>query len=115
MTRVEVVAEKASKLGVELFVMDDGWFGQRYDDHRGLGDWYVNPTKFPNGLRELIDEVHQLGMQFGIWVEPEMVNPDSDLYRAHPDWAYHIDGRAPTFGRNPSTLMQKTAPTSSSS
>ena len=94
------LARRAADLGVELFVVDDGWFGARNDDHAGLGDWYVNPTKFPNGLRELIDEVHRLGMQFGIWVEPEMVNPDSDLYRAHPDWAYHIDGRAPTFGRN---------------
>ena len=94
------LARRAAAMGVELFVVDDGWFGARDHDRAGLGDWYVNPTKFPNGLRELIDEVHRLGMQFGIWVEPEMVNPDSDLYRAHPDWAYHIDGRTPTFGRN---------------
>jgi alpha-galactosidase len=94
------LARRAAAIGVELFVVDDGWFGARDHDRAGLGDWYVNPTKFPNGLRELIDEVHRLGMQFGIWVEPEMVNPDSDLYRTHPDWAYHVDGRTPTFGRN---------------
>jgi alpha-galactosidase len=94
------LAGRAAELGCELFVVDDGWFGARDHDRAGLGDWTVNPTKFPNGLSELIDEVHRLGMQFGIWVEPEMVNPDSDLYRAHPDWAYHVDGRSPTFGRN---------------
>ena len=84
------LAEKAAKLGVELFVMDDGWFGKRNDDHAGLGDWSVNPQKFPNGLKPLIDYVNSLGMDFGLWVEPEMVNPDSDLYRAHPDWAMHF-------------------------
>jgi alpha-galactosidase len=90
----------AADLGVELFVVDDGWFGARDHDRAGLGDWTVNPIKFPNGLRELIDEVHRLGMQFGIWVEPEMVNPDSDLFRAHPEWAYHATGRTGTLGRN---------------
>jgi alpha-galactosidase len=94
------LAEKAAKLGVELFVMDDGWFGQRNDDHKGLGDWYVNPQKFPNGLGGLIDAVNRLGMKFGLWVEPEMVNPDSDLYRQHPDWAMHFPGRPRTEGRN---------------
>jgi alpha-galactosidase len=94
------LAEKAAKLGVELFVMDDGWFGQRNDDHKGLGDWYVNPQKFPNGLGGLIDAVNKLGMKFGLWVEPEMVNPDSDLYRQHPDWAMHFPGRPRTEGRN---------------
>jgi alpha-galactosidase len=94
------LARKASSLGIELFVVDDGWFGQRRDDHAGLGDWYVNSEKFPHGLRELIDEVHRLGMQFGIWIEPEMVNQNSDLYRAHPDWVYHAEGRSPTFARN---------------
>jgi alpha-galactosidase len=94
------LAEKAAKLGVELFVMDDGWFGQRNDDHRGLGDWYVNPKKFPNGLGGLIGAVNKLGMKFGLWVEPEMVNPDSDLYRQHPDWAMHFPGRPRTEGRN---------------
>ena len=77
------LAEKAAKLGVERFVIDDGWFGQRNDDHRGLGDWYLNKTKFPNGLKPVIDKVHSLGMDFGIWIEPEMVNPDSDLFRQH--------------------------------
>ena len=94
------LAEKAARLGVELFVMDDGWFGQRNDDHRGLGDWYVNPQKFPNGLGPLISAVNRLGMKFGLWVEPEMVNPDSDLYRQHPDWAMHFPGRPRTEGRN---------------
>jgi alpha-galactosidase len=94
------LAEKAAALGVDRFVMDDGWFGQRKDDHAGLGDWYVNKEKFPNGLKPLIDRVHQLGMDFGLWVEPEMVNPDSDLYRAHPDWVLHFPGRPETEQRN---------------
>ncbi|WP_438433238.1 alpha-galactosidase [Gorillibacterium sp. sgz500922] len=94
------IAEKAAAMGVELFVVDDGWFGQRHHDRAGLGDWYVNPDKFPNGLKPLIDRVHGLGMDFGIWVEPEMVNPDSDLYRAHPDWVIHFPGRARTEARN---------------
>ncbi|MBS1814536.1 MAG: alpha-galactosidase [Acidobacteria bacterium] len=98
------LAEKAASIGVERFVMDDGWFGQRKNDHAGLGDWYVNKEKFPNGLKPLIDRVHGLGMQFGIWVEPEMVNPDSDLYRAHPDWVLHFKGRPRTEGRNQLTL-----------
>lgn len=87
------LAEYAAKIGVELFVMDDGWFGKRQNDRAGLGDWYVNEEKFPNGLDELINRVNELGMDFGIWIEPEMVNPDSDLYRAHPDWAYHYPHR----------------------
>jgi alpha-galactosidase len=94
------LAEKASKLGVERFVIDDGWFGQRKDDHAGLGDWYVNPEKFPHGLKPVIDRVHALGMDFGIWVEPEMVNPDSDLYRKHPEWAMNFPGRPRTEARN---------------
>jgi alpha-galactosidase len=96
----EVLAEKAAKIGVERFVMDDGWFGQRKDDHAGLGDWYVNKEKFPNGLKPLIDKVHALGMDFGLWVEPEMVNPDSDLYRKHPDWVLNFTGRPRSEGRN---------------
>ena len=87
------LAEKAASIGVERFVMDDGWFGQRKDDHAGLGDWYVNKEKFPNGLKPLIDKVHALGMDFGLWVEPEMVNPDSDLYRKHPEWVLNFTGR----------------------
>jgi alpha-galactosidase len=80
--------------------MDDGWFGERHHDRAGLGDWYVNKKKFPNGLKPLIDHVNKLGMKFGLWVEPEMVNPDSGLYRAHPDWAIHFPGRPRTEGRN---------------
>ena len=94
------LAEKAAKLGVELFVMDDGWFGKRNNDHAGLGDWTVNPQKFPNGLEPLINYVKSLGMDFGLWVEPEMVNPDSDLYRAHPDWAMHSGDRPRSELRN---------------
>lgn len=94
------LAEKAATLGVERFVMDDGWFGARNNDHAGLGDWTVNPTKFPHGLKPLIDKVHSLHMDFGLWVEPEMVNPDSDLYRKHPDWVLHFEGRPRTEGRN---------------
>src|ERR1700722_4957667 len=89
----ESLAEKAAALGADRFVMDDGWFGQRKNDHAGLGDWYVNKEKFPNGLKPLIDKVHTLGMDFGLWVEPEMVNPDSDLYRKHPDWVLNFPGR----------------------
>ncbi len=94
------LAEKAATIGVERFVMDDGWFGQRKDDHAGLGDWYVNKEKFPNGLKPLIDKVHGLHMDFGLWVEPEMVNPDSDLYRKHPDWVLNFPGRPRTEARN---------------
>jgi alpha-galactosidase len=96
----KALAAKAATLGVELFVMDDGWFGARKDDHAGLGDWVVNPRKFPNGLKPLIDTVKGLGMDFGLWVEPEMVNPDSDLYRAHPGWVMHFDGRPRSELRN---------------
>ena len=81
------LARKAAKIGVELFCMDDGWFGARDHDRAGLGDWFVNTRKFPNGLKALIDHVNGLGMKFGLWVEPEMVNPDSDLFRKHPDWS----------------------------
>jgi alpha-galactosidase len=106
---VEVIGQKqlaqsAAKLGVELFVVDDGWFGQRHSDKAGLGDWYVNPEKFPNGLQELISEVTDLGMDFGLWVEPEAVNPDSDLYRKHPDWIYQFPTREGTQLRNECTL-----------
>lgn len=93
-------AEIAAQLGVEYFVIDDGWFGARNSDQAGLGDWVVNAQKFPQGLRPLIERVQAMGMQFGIWVEPEMVNPDSDLYRAHPDWVYHFPQRPRTLRRN---------------
>lgn len=94
------LAEMAAKIGVERFVMDDGWFGARNSDQAGLGDWTVNPKKFPNGLRPLIDTVKSLDMDFGLWVEPEMVNPDSDLYRKHPDWVLNFPGRPRTEARN---------------
>jgi alpha-galactosidase len=94
------LAEQAARLGVEVFVVDDGWFGARNDEYAGLGDWTPNPEKFPHGLKPLIARVNALGMRFGLWVEPEMVNPDSDLYRAHPDWVYHFRHRSRTEGRN---------------
>jgi len=94
------LAEMAARIGVERFVMDDGWFGARDNDHAGLGDWVVNPRKFPHGLQPLIERVRALGMDFGLWVEPEMVNPDSDLYRHHPDWVLNFKGRPRTEGRN---------------
>jgi alpha-galactosidase len=94
------LAEKAASIGVDRFVMDDGWFGQRKNDHAGLGDWYVNPEKFPNGLKPLIDKVRSLNMDFGLWVEPEMVNPDSDLYRKHPEWVLNFPGRPRSESRN---------------
>jgi len=90
----------AAKLGVEHFMMDDGWFGARKTDRAGLGDWYPDPEKFPQGLKPLIDYVHSLGMEFGLWWEPEMVNPDSNLYREHPDWAINFPGRPRSEGRN---------------
>ncbi|MCM1135896.1 MAG: alpha-galactosidase [Clostridium sp.] len=94
------IARQASKLGVEMLVMDDGWFGNRFDDNRALGDWKVNEEKLPGGLKYLVDEVNKLGMKFGIWFEPEMISPDSDLYRAHPDWAVSIPGRVGSLSRN---------------
>lgn len=90
------LAHIAASIGVELFCIDDGWFGGakgRTDERCGLGDWVVNQKAFPQGLGPLISEVRKLGMKFGIWIEPEMVNPDSDLYRAHPDWVLHFPGR----------------------
>lgn len=94
------IAEKAASLGVEMMVLDDGWFGKRDDDNTGLGDWFVNEKKLPGGLQPLIERVNALGMKFGLWVEPEMVSEDSDLYRAHPDWALTLPGRTPAMGRN---------------
>ncbi|WP_369231432.1 alpha-galactosidase [Streptomyces sp. R21] len=94
------LARRAAAIGVELFVVDDGWFGARTSDRAGLGDWTPNPDRFPGGLKPLGDYVHALGMRFGIWVEPEMVNPDSELYRAHPDWVQFQPGRNRTEYRN---------------
>ena len=77
-----------------MLVMDDGWFGHRNNDDSSLGDWKVNTDKIKGGLKYLVDEVNNIGLEFGIWFEPEMISPDSDLYRAHPDWAIHIDGKS---------------------
>ncbi|MGW1244368.1 alpha-galactosidase [Streptomyces bobili] len=96
----KTLAERAAALGVELYVVDDGWFGSRRSDRAGLGDWTPAADRFPDGLGPLSDTVHGLGMRFGIWVEPEMVNPDSDLYREHPDWVLHIPGRTRSELRN---------------
>ncbi|MDA8434468.1 MAG: alpha-galactosidase [Actinomycetales bacterium] len=94
------LAEVAASVGVERFVLDDGWFRGRDDDTTSLGDWYVDERKYPHGLGELVDHVVGLGLEFGLWVEPEMVNPDSDLFRAHPDWVLGIDGQEPVLGRH---------------
>jgi len=94
------LARQARRLGVELFVLDDGWFGKRNDDHAGLGDYNVNTKKLPRGMKSFADEIRALGMLFGLWFEPEMVNPDSDLYRAHPEYAVTTPGRAELYGRN---------------
>ena len=94
------LAREAKDLGVDLLVLDDGWFGDRRDDFRALGDWSVNRKKLPDGLKPIVDAVNALGLQFGIWIEPEMVSEDSDLYRAHPDWALAVPDRAPTMGRS---------------
>jgi len=94
------LARRAARLGVELFVVDDGWFHGRRDETAGLGDWWPDETKFPRGLGSLIAEVNALGMDFGLWVEPEMVSPDSDLYRSHPDWTIHFPTRKASLGRS---------------
>ncbi len=93
------IAREASGLGIEMLVMDDGWFGRRKNEYSSLGDWYVNEEKLRGGLGYLVEEVNKLGMKFGIWFEPEMISPDSDLYRAHPDWAIAVPGRTPSMAR----------------
>ncbi len=93
------IAEKAAGLGIELFVLDDGWFGKRDSDNSSLGDWTEDRRKLPNGLRGLAEKINALGMKFGLWFEPEMVSPDSELYRAHPDWAIRTPGREPHLSR----------------
>ncbi len=98
------LAEKAAAVGAERFVLDDGWFGSRRSDASGLGDWYVSTDVYPNGLAPLAKKVRELGMEFGIWFEPEMVNPDSDLYRAHPDWILEAAGVAQVPSRQQYTL-----------
>ncbi|MFP4321486.1 MAG: alpha-galactosidase [Anaerolineales bacterium] len=99
-TNQKNLATEAAALGVECFVMDDGWFHGRNSDRAGLGDWFPDADKFPHGLAPLIEHVNGLGMDFGLWIEPEMVNPDSDLYREHPDWVIHFPTRARTTSRN---------------
>ncbi len=94
------IARRAKELGVEMLVLDDGWFGKRNTDNCSLGDWVVNPEKLPGGLNGLSDRLHDLSLKFGLWFEPEMISPDSDLYRAHPDWCLHVDGRARVEMRN---------------
>jgi len=97
--RLVAMAGRAKDLGVELFVLDDGWFGRRDNDDSSLGDWVVDRRKLPGGLEALVRDIHGLGLRFGLWIEPEMVSPDSDLYRAHPDWAIGVPGRPPTESR----------------
>lgn len=94
------IAKEAAADGIEMLVVDDGWFGVRNDDTSSLGDWFVNEEKLPGGLSHLVSEVHALGMKFGIWMEPEMVSLDSELYRAHPDWAIAVPGRKPSLRRS---------------
>lgn len=94
------IARKAADIGVELFVLDDGWFGKRDHDNCSLGDWVVNENKLPGGLGYLAKEINALGLKFGLWFEPEMISPDSDLYRTHPDWCLHVPGRSRTERRH---------------
>ena len=98
------IAKTAADVGVELFVLDDGWFGHRDDDTTSLGDWYVDTGKLPQGMKHLTDQVHAMGLKFGLWFEPEMISPKSDLYEKHPDWAIRIDGREPVQQRHQLTL-----------
>lgn len=99
-TKLRALADAAAAIGIERFVLDDGWFGARRNDRAGLGDWVVSPEVYPDGLAPLIAHVTSLGMDFGIWVEPEMVNPDSDLVRSHPDWVLHASGYEPLLARH---------------
>ncbi|HEU5267304.1 MAG TPA: alpha-galactosidase, partial [Jatrophihabitans sp.] len=100
LARLTKLAELAARVGVERVVLDDGWFGGRRNDRAGLGDWVVSEDAWPHGLTPFVEHVQRLGMQFGLWFEPEMVNPDSDLYRAHPDWILGVTGREPRLLRN---------------
>ncbi len=98
--KLEAIAKEAAALGVELFVLDDGWFGKRDDDNSGLGDWFPNEEKLGGSLKELAERIIDCGILFGLWFEPECISEDSDLYRAHPDWAVAIPGRKPALSRN---------------
>lgn len=93
------IADVAAELGLELFVLDDGWFGKRDDDKTSLGDWYEDRRKLPNGLEGLAEKINNLGLKFGLWVEPEMISPESELYKKHPDWCLHVKGRRRTLAR----------------
>ena len=93
------IAREAKKDGIEMLVMDDGWFGKRNSDNCSLGDWFVNEEKINGGLKHLVEEVKKIGLKFGIWFEPEMISPDSELYKVHPEWAIHIEGRKATQSR----------------
>ncbi|MGB7837658.1 MAG: alpha-galactosidase, partial [Terrimicrobiaceae bacterium] len=97
--KLEKIATAAADLGIELFVLDDGWFGHRDDDCSSLGDWFVNRRKLPEGLEDVAARINAKGLRFGLWFEPEMISADSDLYRAHPDWCLHVPGRARSEGR----------------
>lgn len=98
--KIESIARTGQELGIELFVLDDGWFGKRDNDTTSLGDWFVDRSKLPNGLEDLVSRVKRLDMQFGLWFEPEMISPESELYRAHPDWCLHVEGRRRTQARH---------------
>ncbi len=98
--KIYQIAKQAAELGVEMLVLDDGWFGKRDDDHSGLGDWFVNEKKLNGTLSDLVKRINSIGMKFGIWMEPEMVSEDSDLYREHPDYAFTIPGRRPIRSRH---------------
>jgi len=98
--KILAIAEVAKKIGIEMLVLDDGWFGRRNGDDSSLGDWFLNDQKLPEGLKDLAGRINALGLGFGLWFEPEMVSPDSDLYRAHPDWCLHIPGRSRSLSRN---------------
>lgn len=98
--KIVEIARQAKELGIEMLVLDDGWFGDRNDDCTGLGDWNVNETKLGGTLGELVQTINGIGLKFGLWIEPEMVNENSELYRAHPDFALKIPGRNPVLGRN---------------
>ncbi|MEK4436312.1 MULTISPECIES: alpha-galactosidase [Paenibacillus] len=97
--KIEAIAETGSQLGIELLVLDDGWFGKRDSDNSSLGDWVEDRRKLPNGLRDLAERIERQGLQFGLWFEPEMISPDSELYRKHPDWCLHAEGRRRTEAR----------------
>ena len=98
------LAEKSKELGADLFVMDDGWFGNRIDDRRSLGDWFENPDKFPEGLKSTSDKIRAMGLKFGIWIEPEMISEESELIKQHPEWVLRVPGRQPTMSREQMVL-----------